>query len=437
MREGETKMNAYNIQLKSKKQNLHYTNNGFTLIELMIAIALSLVLTAVVIQSYLSNKQTYRLTEGVSRVQESIRFGTHFLSTDIRKTGNIGCIETIRDMVSTPALANPLIDLQTPIVGWDYPGTGDNATDLSLAANAEVDQNTSNLNNGANAPAPAILNGNTVKGSDIILIKKLKRSNFVIAQSNDIKSTSLATINSAVKHNIKQGQMFLVGDCLSADYARQSSQSNNTLDVTTGGGNTFNADHVFSYTWGPSSTISKVVMELYYVGLGASGLPSLFRRQLNGTVASDPIELVEGIETLQILYGLDTDPRQDGAGFDVITSGIPQRFVSADNVTDWSQVVSVRFSMLVRSPENATSEDQDNIAGQGKYKLLGKLNVQPGGGANDNLIRYVVNSTVKPRNTGTNSTRPLGVCPATDQITIQTETGPKTIDCDTFRMTTP
>jgi type IV pilus assembly protein PilW len=79
----------------------------------------------------------------------------------------------------------------------------------------------------------------------------------------------------------------------------------------------------------------------YSVGTNASGHPALFRSIDGG----DAEELVEFIDDLQIFYGVDTG-----------TDQAPDYFVPASGVGDWTRVVSVRFIMSVRSPDENIAE---------------------------------------------------------------------------------
>ena len=60
---------------------------GISLVEIMVALLLSLFLMGGVIQIYLSSKQTYRTQEGNSRLQENGRFAMEILSRQIRMAG--------------------------------------------------------------------------------------------------------------------------------------------------------------------------------------------------------------------------------------------------------------------------------------------------------------------------------------------------------------
>jgi type IV pilus assembly protein PilW len=75
---------------------------------------------------------------------------------------------------------------------------------------------------------------------------------------------------------------------------------------------------------------------VYSIEADATGNPGLFRSVDGG----DPVLLVEGIESLQILYGEDTDDPADN---------VPNYYVDAASITDWTQAISVRFTLTVRT----------------------------------------------------------------------------------------
>lgn len=82
---------------------------GMTLVELMIALLIGAFLLGGVLQIFINSKQTYRMQEGLSRLQENGRFAMEFLSSDIRMAGYWGCHDT-------------------PSPNTDIAGTNNNAT---------------------------------------------------------------------------------------------------------------------------------------------------------------------------------------------------------------------------------------------------------------------------------------------------------------------
>lgn len=62
-------------------------HRGFTLVEIMLAITLSLVLIAGVIQIYISSKESFRVQNELARLQDNQRIAIDFLQNDIRRAG--------------------------------------------------------------------------------------------------------------------------------------------------------------------------------------------------------------------------------------------------------------------------------------------------------------------------------------------------------------
>ena len=60
---------------------------GFTIVEIMVAITLSMILIAGVIQVYLSSKESFRVQHELARIQENQRIAVDFLQRDISKAG--------------------------------------------------------------------------------------------------------------------------------------------------------------------------------------------------------------------------------------------------------------------------------------------------------------------------------------------------------------
>lgn len=60
---------------------------GFTMVELMVAMAIGLVLTIVVAQLFLGSRRTFATTDDVSRMQETMRFAGQILTRTIHQAG--------------------------------------------------------------------------------------------------------------------------------------------------------------------------------------------------------------------------------------------------------------------------------------------------------------------------------------------------------------
>ena len=105
------------------------------------------------------------------------------------------------------------------------------------------------------------------------------------------------------------------------------------------------------------------------------------------TLAEDGSTLVEatiipGVENIQLLYGEDTINADD------VTNAT--KYVTAGNVVNWNNVVSVRLGVLVNSQSDiATSDDEVAFDLQGQTQIAA---------ANDHMRRRAYSATVVVRN---------------------------------------
>ena len=80
-------MKSYpNITVRRLAKNFN-SAKGFSLIEVMTAITLSLVLIAGVVQMYISSKESFRLQQELGRMQENQRLALEFLNRDMHRAG--------------------------------------------------------------------------------------------------------------------------------------------------------------------------------------------------------------------------------------------------------------------------------------------------------------------------------------------------------------
>ena len=87
------------------------TKNGFTLVELMVAMTLGLLIVLGVIQVMMSNQISYRTNDELSRIQENGRFALDLLANDIRMAGYQGQVNTAD---SIHFFLNTVCDLYDP-----------------------------------------------------------------------------------------------------------------------------------------------------------------------------------------------------------------------------------------------------------------------------------------------------------------------------------
>lgn len=331
------------------KTSATHHNKGFTLVELMVAMVISLLLLGGVAQVFIANQQSYRLLEASSNVQESGRFSMQFLVKDIRMAGFMGCARlgavTLNNNVN-PASAQISADTQNTLAAFD--GTN-GLIGYTYDGSFPADLTTLGLDS-----------GDVIQGSDILFIQRAQGCPGADVYDH---GNSGASANYKIADNsfcqIRQGDIVLVSDCTNADIHGVTNSPDPDADATITHAANWNLTPQLANTYGPGSSVYKMTAMLYYIGFGTSGEPALFRRQLVLDTGTDEMvfanqELVEGIYDMDITYGVDTT-----------NDAIPNRLVSADDVSNWQDVVSVNTVLRVRSRDASVTEQTNTYTYNG------------------------------------------------------------------------
>lgn len=263
-----------------KKLTVHY-QKGLSLVELMIAIALGLVLTAGVLQLFVSNTQTFKTQQATSRVQESGRLAADFLASDIRMAGFTG----FRGRLSA---------VQNKVVPVGYQNKYQNGIEFIDAANA--------------APLAAKANTNVLilRGAlDDVgapLKKAAEAGKFTVSLLSEVAGSCAAA---GVRYNgLCVGEIAYVADYQKTfvfQVATLNKVDATTLEVTyvgTWGGNNVDPDEYFV----EGAVISPAREVVYFIQNGVSGQPSLFQKVND----QDAIELLEGVANISLRYNRDS-----------------------------------------------------------------------------------------------------------------------------------
>lgn len=286
---------------------------GVSMVEIMVALLLGLVLVAGVGQIYLSSKQTYRMQDAQSRLQENARYALELLSHDIRLAGYMGCKS---GAITPTVIANSPITAITPttvITG------GDNSA--GSFAN----------------PTPALSNNlsNVVQNTDAITVQFGESCGAVttgaISNPSDVNLSFLSTVIPAANScTLTDQEPMALADCNAAHIFRVG-QANNTASL--------------NRTYSAGSELMLFRSYAYYIRLNSANQPALYRYD---NTSNSSYELVEGIEDMQISYGLDTDTPADGSA---------NQYVASSAVANWAQVVGVRITLRVRSLDDNLAEN--------------------------------------------------------------------------------
>lgn len=162
-----------------------FTQQGFTIVEIMLAITLSLVLMAGVIQVYLSSKESFRVQNELAQVQENQRIAVEFLRRDISQAGFVpfGSTKTVTNRIAITDGGGSASDSITVsyVSNLDCLGSDTTANQNGIATNRYFIQNGQLMCQGnASAAAQPIADGvtnmqillgsNTVFANDSLLM---------------------------------------------------------------------------------------------------------------------------------------------------------------------------------------------------------------------------------------------------------------------------
>lgn len=385
--------------------------SGLSLIELMVALALGGLLMLGLVQIFSASRASYSLAQGAARVQESSRLAVEYLQHDLRHAGHFGCASD-QQHFQNGARGFRSLFLQNAGDYSSVPQTTNGEAlrfDLSLfgyEANATSPGQAVSLSAVPVAGAPgdwtpslprmiADLEPKPVRGSDIVVLRRLSAESTAL-QAFKPDSTSpgrtmltidLAQWNMLVQYDVTRTAqdefpgLFGIADCNSVllfQVGRASSISGNKYSFFIGGGPLNQGQLEASDIFGIGQTrMHRAESFIYYVGLknagqnGRQGEPALYRARFNAYPGASEItvksaELVDGIESLQLLYGLDASESAAQPPLGRVGKTVPANLVALNpsglpevdsTLTQraWQRVGSVQVGMLVRSKEPASA----------------------------------------------------------------------------------
>lgn len=383
---------------------------GFTLLELLIALTISLLITAAVGYVYIGSLQAYRTQDALSRLQEGARYAFEILSKEVRMAGLSGCgSQTSANVLANPAWYGNLYS--APL--WGYEGgvstfpadvTGALANrDALTVLRADTSRDYVVVShNPVSAQMNIDINGDGVSDSSdktdlqagevLVVCGQLEVSPGVCDSSNthsavfQMTGPSTAAPNNAVHNTGVAGVS--PGNCSKKLGNPVPSPCDSSTPASAG----------TDYTFCPGTRLYRVKGITYFVRNNPAGEPALYQQRLvvSGTSAATIAEeLVEGVEDMQITYGVDTDSSDDGTPA-VLNTKV---YLRADQMTNanvpgwandserWGRVVSVRISLLMRTPQNGV------VPSPQTYTFNG-VTVTP----TDRRLRKVFTHVVKVRN---------------------------------------
>ncbi len=341
---------------------------GFSLVELMLALALGLVVVTGIVQLFVGNSRTYNVLNGQARLQESGRFALEFISRAARSAGYFGCAPE-PDNIVKGLVGNwdnlPEYDITRIIQGYEGTGAGWSPALATLPRNGSVN---------VDVPGNGIDPGSIAPGTDVLVFRSMQRPGQRLVEVLQPDGNPVVTApggdpgfgvdDIVMVADCEQGAVFrMTGMAVAGDEATLSIDTLTSTRATSS--NAFlNAPNVPSpvgsvpftlsflgRSYGEEAVVGALESTYFFIAEGAgldnAGNPVLALWQKVGSQA--PVELIQGVEDLQVLYGLDT----------TLNDAVPNanQYVTFDNLpdpNDPSGIVSLRVSVTVNSVDAVT-----------------------------------------------------------------------------------
>jgi len=354
----------------------YFPSRGWTLIELLVAMALGLLIIAGIGQIYLAAKRSYDIQNSIAQLQEVGRYATEAITEDIRRAGYWGLMNLDAINVATNG-------------GKYFPTTGLTSPPYGTCPSG-------NDKWGRMITEKVVGLNDTATGYNC-LGTNWKRGDILTVRYADPKPVTTYNPDALYIRTAPLEASLVFGNPV------------NCPSSTSPPGCTL-LDYVDDTSFPPANYTYKVVAHAYYVTnsstatqcgvASAPALPALAQETLSSGPSSPgfPVksELVTGVEQLQFQYGVDinitnTTPAGDGSVDQYFNANhfiADPTLCSSSNGTCWNQVRSVRFWILVRGdcPEAGYTDNSTYNMGDNPYT------------PSDRFRRTLYTSTVALRN---------------------------------------
>lgn len=317
--------------MHSRRTGIPGREHGFSLVELMVALTLSLVVLAAAGQVVLGVRRSFNLQDRLGRMREDGRFAMEVIATDLRRAGYWGGTADVHRIVDhTPAGERNGNRVATEDGTCTGPGWARMLTHRIF--------------------------GKDDTRSGYTCLRPLAAG---ARHAGDILVTRYAApwvVGGTTTPDYRDRQFYLRSTLFSARLFQGQDQAANDI------------------TRGTTPRSAELVAHGYYLQdtefpaterCGGAAVPALHRVSLaNGALRSE--EIARGVEQFQVQYGLDDDD-----------DGSVDHYVDAPPATDsvrWNQVIAARIWLLMRAacPETGYTHTDAYRMGNIVYPPVGK-----------------------------------------------------------------
>ncbi|HSM29959.1 MAG TPA: PilW family protein [Woeseiaceae bacterium] len=312
---------------------------GFTLVEIMVAMLLSLLLGVAIVTVFVNNSHSFNQDDNVMRMQDDARFALQQIAFDLSMAGHYAELLSPAAVTPDTNLAIGLDCGPAGVTNWAYltaqPATGTSMSILALdnVASANVVANHS-----------CFLAGEVAPGTDVVSIKR---------------------VAGAEATTLRDGAVYLRTNGTVGLLYRQPLTGTPAIPIA-----------LPRTEWEYRPAIYYIREYAYNLG---DNIPTLCRKVLGGPGPSMLTECIAtGIENLQIEYGIDTS-----------NDGNPNVYMSSPTLADLQNVVSARIYLLAR-----TTDIDVRHTNQKTFSIGNAPDYTP----NDSFHRRVYSTTVAIQN---------------------------------------
>lgn len=310
------------------------TQQGISLIELMIALGLGIIVLFAVTVIFANTSGSRTEMEKSNRQTENGRYATQLLANNLRMAGYLA------EFDPTPLTIDTLVALPDPCAT----ATSDLIDALPLHVQG--------LNDGAVAPACL---SDRKSGTDIIVVRRA--SSCVAGTANcDAFANGTPHLQASLCAPAAGGTQLGYPVASNADYAAHYfALSTSASDLTRQKSDCTTTADIYRYR-----------VDIYFIANNneaGDGIPTLKRAEL-GSGGFSIVPLVDGVDNMQIDYGIDND--NDGTA-DVYTADPGAYGGCAGNacVANWRNTMSARIHLLVKNIDSSAGHTDNRIYGLG------------------------------------------------------------------------
>jgi type IV pilus assembly protein PilW len=335
-------------------------NAGFSVLELMIALMLGLIVVSGIVQLFVGNSRTYEIVTAQARLQENARFSFAFISRAARSAGYFGCApedDKVAKHLGGAWNLIPEYNMSEPVGGWNSNGDGTyTPNDLTtLPRSGGVDVNVHLAGNGIDRTE-------LTDSGDLLVFRSVRRpvarlANTLQPVGNPVVSTpggapSFAVNDVVIVADCEQAALFKVTNTtLTADettlthaITATGNPFENTANITTSTGDIIASTmSVVGRSYGADATVGVLETTFFFLADSAMAdnrgdtVSALWQKVGNAA----PMELVQGVADMQVLYGVDLTPADGLANVN--------QYLTFDAVADPTTIVAVRVTLDVDS----------------------------------------------------------------------------------------